>query len=292
MTTPLFLLGLAGAALALIQRNRKGLFWLSALAVYILPFQFGAKVLLVHFFLFAVVPLAALASYALEAAADLLSKALRRTGSAPLAVSLFFLAAVALMAYPLVLRDYAVATHPATAPLEDQTRVACITAWPSGYGSVEVGRFLEKQAAASPSGIRVMLFAMGDGVKRAVTLAIMRSPGIEWQDTGMAEAGALEQTRAAAASADVAKPTFVVMDDPPFLVDRKLDLKPLMANLIPVFREEKPEGHTATVVFRSHGGQAGSLRANFQMAEPLAHGLSDPPWLAPSSTGFPCGVWR
>jgi hypothetical protein len=258
MTAPLFLLALAGAALALIRRNRTGLFWVSVLAVYILPFQFGAAILLVHFILFAVIPLASLASYAIEAAADRLSRAQRRIASAPLAASIFFGAAMALVACPLALRDYAVATHPATAPLASRIRVGFIDGWPSGYGSVGVARFLETQAAASPSGIRVILFAVGDGVKNALTLALMRSPRIEFQDTGMAVAESLERTRATVASIDVAKPKFVVMDDPPFLLHRQLDLQPLMANLIPVFREERPES-TVTVIY-SHVGQAGILR--------------------------------
>ncbi|HWB96812.1 MAG TPA: hypothetical protein VG672_08925 [Bryobacteraceae bacterium] len=246
MTMLLFGLGVSGALLAVVRRQRYGLFWVAVAAIYVVPFQLGARILLPQYMLFMAVPLTFLACDAIAAAAPLLSKALKHLTfvSVPAGISILIIATV--VAMPLISRDYDVIFHPESARVSDDLHVGFVSGWPSGYCSRPIADYLRRLSKASQRDIHVLIFAVGDGAKRALTLELFRSATIRLSDIDLADPGARKQVQDWA----LTKPTYVVMDDPPFMPYRNLDYKPIMDSLVPVFLTEKPGGASATVVYR------------------------------------------
>ncbi len=261
VTRPFLALAVLGGLAAVYRRNRADLFWLAVAVVYLLPFQLAAAILLPQYLIFAAVPLAALAAEGMETGGALLSRAWASVAVVP-ATWGFGIALILLTGF-LVVRDYGIVFYPTTVPLTEVIRHAFVNTWASGYPSREVADFLKQRAALSPGGIRVVMFAVGDGVRGSLKVELLRSPGIQVQDSNLADAA---ERRQAMAPAD-GRPTYVVMDDPPFLADPHVDWQPIVTPLTPVFLAEKPEGRYSTAVYVPSSptridGQAQALRGD------------------------------
>lgn len=246
MTPLVFWLGMGGALLAVVRQQRSGLFWVAVAAIYVVPFQLGAGILLPQYMLFMAVPLTFLACEAMAAAAPLLSTALRELTFVSIPAQAAVLTMATLVAMPLLLRDYSLISRPETAQISDDLHIGFVSGWPSGYGGRPVAQYLTRISKASPRAIRVLIFGVGDGAKRTLTLEILRAAKIHLDEPDLADAAIRKQVESLA----VTEPTYVVMDDPPFMPYRKLDYAPIMASLVPLFLAEKPEGASATVVYR------------------------------------------
>lgn len=254
LTLPMFYLGLAALVFSLLRWDRFGLFWVAVGATFLLPFVFGAGTLFPRYILFGAIPLFFLTGATLQGFRECLRPFEKRARSS-VPVRLFMpLLAVVIFA-PMLRFDYQLMTRPEKARLPSEEEAGFITGWPGGYGGRETYEYLDAFSRHASARVRVVRFGLSDGASGALRVYGFKSPHLELRDLDLIRPASLELLRGWAQQ----RPTFVVMDDPPFFPGQKPDLEPLVSLLRPVFRADKPGGLRAIVTYRVVG-QGGAAR--------------------------------
>lgn len=202
-TPPLVVLGLAGAVLAGVRRDRKNLL-LALLAVYpLVAFSSVLSWRMPRYLLPAAVPLLVLAAGTLD---SLLSRLLARASAARQERARPWLSAAAavLVLVPALRFDWALWTDPARAALPEPDRFQYVLGWPSGYGVRDTERLVRDELARHPDGVTVVVHANRYQNLRmtplTLGLAFAREPRVRLEDWNFADAtlvGALERWAAA-----------------------------------------------------------------------------------------------
>jgi hypothetical protein len=202
-TPPLVVLALAGAALAIVRRERKTLL-LALLAVYpLVAFSSVLSWRMPRYLLPAAVPLLVLAAGTLD---SLVTRLLARTSAAGQERARPWLTAVAavLVLFPALRLDRALWTDPARAAIPEPDRFQYVLGWPSGYGVRDTERLVREELARHPEGLTVVVHANRYQNLRvtplALALAFAREPRVRLEDWNFADealVGALERWAAA-----------------------------------------------------------------------------------------------
>jgi dolichyl-phosphate-mannose-protein mannosyltransferase len=208
-TPPLALLGLAGAALAALRRDRRGLL-LALLAVY--PLVAFCAVLtwrMPRYLLPATAPLLVLAAATFERLRSWLVA--RVAPSRPAVGSAAAALAGALALAPSLVLDRAFWTDPPRAAMPAPDRFQYVLGWPSGYGVRDTERLVRAELAGHPEGVTVVVHANRFQNLRATPLmlglAFAREPRVRLEDWDFADPAAPEAFRKWAA----AGPTLLVV---------------------------------------------------------------------------------
>lgn len=247
-TPPLVALALAGAALALLRRDRRGLL-LGLLSAYpLVAFSVALTWRMPRYLLPAAVPLLVLAAAALDELASRLAARVGRRDPARVAPWLTAAAAV-LVLLPALRFDRLLWTDPSRAPMPEADRFQYVLGWPSGYGVRDTERLVREELARHPQGVTVVVHANRFQNLRAtpyaLSLAFAREPRVSFEDWNFAEPSlvpALERWAAAG-------PTLLVVPraDPGAPAPDPAGWAPL-ATL--VARTTKPDGRPCDDVYR------------------------------------------
>jgi hypothetical protein len=193
-TPPIALLALAGAALAVVRRDRRALL-LGLLAAY--PLVAFSSVLTwrePRYLLPAAVPLLALAALALDGLVARLA-ALVPEAARERARPGFAAAAAVLLLLPALRLDRALWTDPARAAMPPPDRFQYVLGWPSGYGVRDTERLVRDELARHPEGLTVVVHANRYQNLRvtplALGLAFAREPRVRLEDWDFADPQAL-----------------------------------------------------------------------------------------------------
>ncbi len=193
-TPPLVLLGLAGAAIAVWQGDRKALL-LALLAAYpLVAFSALLSWRMPRYLLPASVPLMVLAAGTLDAA--LAPFAARLAGGKYARARAFLtVAASVLLLLPALRVDRAFWTDPARAAIPEPDRFQYVVGWPSGYGVQETERLVREELTRHPDGVTVVVHANRYQNLRvtplALGLAFAREPRVRLEDWDFADPAAL-----------------------------------------------------------------------------------------------------
>jgi hypothetical protein len=191
-TPPLALLGLAGAALALLSRDRKGLL-LALLAAYpLVAFSAVLTWRMPRYLLPATVPLLVLAAATLDRLLawpfPSIAPTRPRAGAA-------LTAAAVLALVPSLQIDRALWTDPPRAAIPEPDRFQYVFGWPSGYGVRDTERLVREELARHRAGVTVVVHANRSQNLRVTPLelglAFAREPRIRLEDWDFADPSAL-----------------------------------------------------------------------------------------------------
>ncbi len=235
-TPALVVLGLAGLALAVVERRREALL-LAALAAYpAVAFGLVLSRWLPRYLLFASAPFLVLAAWLLCRVVD---RATAGRGDAMRAAALALATTAALV--PSLRFDTALWTDPPKAPLPALERAQYIDGWTSGYGIRDTERLVREELARHPEGVTVVVhvnrFRTLRATPMALGLAFAREPRVRFEDWDLAHPSAV----AALAKWAGEGPSLLVvpMADP--LVPPP-DLSPFAAFIAHVATTRKPDG--------------------------------------------------
>jgi hypothetical protein len=189
-TPPLVALALAGAALALLRRDRRGLL-LGLLSAYpLVAFSVALTWRMPRYLLPTAVPLLVLAAAALDEVASRLAERLGRRDSARVVPWLTATAAV-LVLLPALRFDRLLWTDPSRAPMPEADRFQYVLGWPSGYGVRDTERLVREELARHLQGVTVVVHANRFQTLRAtpyaLSLAFAREPRVRFEDWNFAE---------------------------------------------------------------------------------------------------------
>jgi hypothetical protein len=194
-TAPLAILGLVGAALAVVRRDRKGLL-LGLLTAYpLLAFSAGLSWRMPRYLLPASVPLLVLAAGTLD---FLLSRVAAQTPEVARERALRWLTATAavLVLLPALRLDRALWTDPSRAAIPEPDRFQYVLGWPSGYGVRDTERLVREELARHPDGLTVVVhtnrYQNLRATPYALGLAFAREPRVRLADWNFAEPSALQ----------------------------------------------------------------------------------------------------
>jgi Dolichyl-phosphate-mannose-protein mannosyltransferase len=247
-TPPLALLGLAGAALALARRDRKGIL-LALLSVY--PLVAFSAVLTwrePRYLLPGTVPLLVLAAATFERLLAWCSERVPLLRGRDARAVLRALAVVATL-LPALRLDQAFWTDPSRAALPARDRFQYVLGWPSGYGVRDTERLVREELARHPQGVTVVVHANRYQNLRmtplTLGLAFAREPRVRLEDWDFADPSALPAFERWAA----AGPTLLVVPR----ADPNAPAPPAaawahLASL--VARTRKPDGQPCDDVYR------------------------------------------
>jgi hypothetical protein len=193
-TPPLALLGLAGAALAVVRRDRRTLL-LAILAAYpLVAFSSALSWRMPRYLLPTAVPLLALAAGTLDALVGRLA-ALVAEGARERARLGLLAAAAVLALLPALRLDRALWTDPARAAMPAPDRFQYVLGWPSGYGVRDTERLVRQELARHPDGLTVVVHANRYQNLRmtpyALGLAFAREPRVRLEDWDFADPSAI-----------------------------------------------------------------------------------------------------
>jgi hypothetical protein len=193
-TPPLVVLALAGAVLAVLRRDRRGLLLAFLSAYPLVAFSVALTWRMPRYLLPAAVPLLVLAAAALD---ELASRLCARAPTATREqVSGWVLAAAAVLSLVPALRfDRLLWTDPAQAPMPEADRFQYVLGWPSGYGVRDTERLVREELASHPHGVTVVVHANRFQNLRvtpyALSLAFVREPRVRFEDWNFAEVSLL-----------------------------------------------------------------------------------------------------
>jgi len=235
-TPALVVLGLAGLALAVVERRREALL-LAALGAYpAVAFGLVLSRWLPRYLLFASAPFLVLAAWLLCRAVDR-ATAGRGDAARAAALALATLAAVV----PSLLFDAALWNDPSKAPLPALERAQYVDGWTSGYGIRDTERLVREELARHPEGVTVVVHANRFRTLRATPLALglafAREPRVRFEDWDLAHPSAV----AALAKWAGEGPSLLVVPLADPLVPPP-DLAPFAELLIHVATTRKPDG--------------------------------------------------
>jgi hypothetical protein len=211
-TTPVFVLVVLGAGIALVGRDRRGAVALSALVITLLAVVLTARVWYARYLLFATVPAMVLAAIAVLAAVRRLPRSFRRTG---------FATVVAVALAPGLVTEATMLIDPGAAAIPEGDRFQYIEGWPAGYGTREAADYLRAQAARVGRARVVMDDAGDQGPYRGIEAMAMANATLELIHGNLSDEATL--LREAASTS----PTFFVFgrpsdDEPPAVAPRIL----------------------------------------------------------------------
>ena len=242
-TPALVALGLAGLALAVVERRREALL-LAALSAYpAVAFGLVLSRWLPRYLLFASAPFLALAAWLLCRVVDRVTAG---RGEAARASALALAVAAALA--PSLFIDAALWTDPPRAPLPALERAQYIDGWTSGYGIRDTERLVREELARHPEGVTVVVHANRFRTLRATPLALglafAREPRVRFEDWDLAHPSAVPALETWAAQS----PTLLVVPRADPMVPPP-DMAPFAALLAPVATTRKPDGSPCDDVY-------------------------------------------
>ncbi len=180
-TLPIVLLALAGASLAIVRRDRPGLYLATAgllpMAVLVVTATFWYP----RYILFAAVPAVVLAALAL---AQIVGFSASRLGIPPgRARHVLLVAAVALCLLPALGVDRWLWLDPTRAAMPGLERFQFVEGWPSGYGVRETVLFVKDELARHPEGLTVVVNSRAHLTTRvALGVELRRASGVRFED--------------------------------------------------------------------------------------------------------------
>lgn len=209
-TLPLVLLTLGGVLVALVRRDRRGLY---LAAVGLLPLAFlvvTATFWYPRYILYAAVPGVILAARGLV---ELVGGAAPRLGlpaGGPHHALLGVATALALV--PAVNTDLWLWTDPSRAPMPGLERLQFVDGWPSGYGVGETVQFVREELARRPEGLTVVVNSRAHLTTRvALGVAFRRARALRFEDLPLERADVLPLLETWARE----RPTLVVVSPVP-----------------------------------------------------------------------------
>ena len=249
-TPALVVLGLAGTALAVVERRREALL-LAALAAYpAVAFGLVLSRWLPRYLLFASAPFLVLAAWLLCRAVDR-ATAGRGDRARTAALALATMAAVV----PSLVFDTALWSDPPRAPLPALERAQYIDGWTSGYGIRDTERLVREELARHPEGVTVVVHVNRYRTLRATPLALglafTREPRVRFEDWDLAHPSAV----AALAKWAGEGPSLLVVPRADPLVPSP-DMAPFADLLVHLATTRKPDGDPCDDVYvlRPPGG--------------------------------------
>jgi hypothetical protein len=180
-TLPLVLLAVGGMLVALVRRERPGLY---LAAVALLPLAFlvvTATFWYPRYILYAAVPGVVLAARGILEPAGWAASRLRAPAGSWRHALVGAAAALALV--PALKADFRLWTDPSHAPMPGLERLQFVDGWPSGYGVDETVRFVEDELARHPEGLTVVVNSRAHLTTRvALGVAFRRAPALRLED--------------------------------------------------------------------------------------------------------------
>jgi hypothetical protein len=244
-TLPIVLLALGGALVALVRRDRPGLYLAAA---GLLPLAFlvvTATFWYPRYILYAAVPAVILAARALAELVGWVASRLGIPAGPPRHALLGAAAALALV--PALKADLWLWTDPSRAPMPGLERLQFVDGWPSGYGVRETVRFVGDELARHPGGLTVVVNSRAHLTTRvALGVAFRRARGLRLEDLPLERTDVLPLLEAWARE----RPTLVVVSPVPNGQERPSPgpWAPLGAEL--AIETRKPNGDLCDQVYR------------------------------------------
>lgn len=274
------ILAAAGAGVAVLAKRRDATAWLwpAICGVYLAPLVFGARILFPHYLLFLAAPVSLMAACGVAGVAAGITR--KRQSLLAGVAAVFTVAALV----PALAFDARLLQKPETLKLPRSLDIGFLSEWPSGYGTYEIYERLDTAAVASRDGARAILFAAGDGVNLGLRLLGQRSSRLVIEQRNLMDKSEFALLR----QVSLSQPTFVVMDDPPFVdaVGTKIDASAVLSELKPVLRVYKPGGRRSVVLYevaRQSPTPGTSLFAGFGQRKIVPRPASFPsPWNEPT----------
>jgi hypothetical protein len=192
-TAPLAVLGLAGALVGVVRRQRKALLLALASAYPLVAFSALLSWRMPRYLLPASVPWLVLAAGTFERLLSLLVERLPALWRSSARVALAGAATLAVL-LPALRLDQALWSDPPRAALPEPERFQYIVGWPSGYGVRDTERLVRDELARHPGGVTVVVHANRFQNLRvtplALGLAFAREPRVRLEDWDAADPSA------------------------------------------------------------------------------------------------------
>ena len=244
-TLPLVLLALGGALVALVRRDRPGLYLAAVGLLPLVLLMVTATFWYPRYILYAAVPGVILAARALVELVGWGASRLGVPAGGPRRALLG--AATALALVPAVKADLWLWKDPSRAPMPGLERLQFVDGWPSGYGVRETVQFVKDELARHPEGLTVVVNSRAHLTTRvALGVALRRAPALRFEDLPLERTDVLPLLEGWARE----RPTLVVVSPVPEGRERPAPgpWAPLGATL--ALETRKPNGDLCDQVYR------------------------------------------
>jgi 4-amino-4-deoxy-L-arabinose transferase-like glycosyltransferase len=240
-TAPLFLLGAAGIAVALLKRDRGGMLLAFGAVAPFAAFAILSSHWFPRYIVCSVVPFAVLAARFFVVGV----KAAAGPRAAWLGPPLLLL-----LTLPALRFDYQLLTDPLRAPLPEAERFQYVDGWPSGYGSAEAARYLLAEAQRQASGIVVVADRRAERTVLLILRAyVMNAPRLEMRVVDLVDPGTLAALRQEARQ----RPLYLALTEPLTEEQRLPNRNELLVGADLSLSCRKPSGAPALDVYRLRG---------------------------------------